>query len=71
MKKKTWYDLFIFLFDLCLTGVVIYLIWNGALLKGFSLLALKAIVFVIGRIIRLGDKDEPVEPSEDDISEEV
>ena len=72
MKKKTWYDLFAFVVDLLLTAIVVYLLFQRRYVQGLSLLALKAIVFIITRVIRTGKKeDEEVEPSEDDISEEV
>lgn len=76
MRKKTGYDLFLFLSDLSLTGLVIYLIWNGNWFKGLSLLVLKATVLTIGRIVRLGSKedselDKIIEPNEDDINDEV
>lgn len=72
MKKKTWYDLFAFVVDLLLTAIVVYLLFQRRYVQGLSLLALKAIVFIITRVIRTGKKeDEEIEPSEDDISEEV
>lgn len=72
MKKKTWYDLFAFVADLLLTAIVVYLLFQRRYVQGLSLLALKAIVFIITRVIRTGKKEhEEIEPSEDDISEEV
>ena len=72
MKKKTWYDVFAFVVDLLLTAIVVYLLFQRRYIQGLSLLALKAIVFIITRVIRTGKKeDEEIEPSEDDISEEV
>ena len=72
MKKKTWYDLFAFVVDLLLTAIVVYLLFQRRYVQGLSLLALKAIVFIITRVIRTGKKeDEEIKPSEDDISEEV
>ena len=72
MKKKTWYDLFAFVVDLLLTAIVVYLLFQRRYVQGLSLLALKAIVFIITRVIRTGKKEgEEIEPSEDDISEEV
>ena len=72
MKKKTWYDLFAFVVDLLLTAIVVYLLFQRRYVQGLSLLTLKAIVFIITRVIRTGKKeDKEVEPSEDDISEEV
>ena len=72
MKKKTWYDLFAFVADLLLTAIVVYLLFQRRYVQGLSLLALKAIVFIITRVIRTGKKGhEEIEPSEDDISEEV
>ncbi len=72
MKKKTWYDLFAFVVDLLLTAIVVYLLFQRRYVQGLSLLALKAIVFIITRVIRTGKKeDKEIEPSEDDISEEV
>ena len=72
MKKKTRYDLFAFVVDLLLTAIVVYLLFQRRYVQGLSLLALKAIVFIITRVIRTGKKkDKEIEPSEDDISEEV
>ena len=72
MKKKTRYDLFAFVVDLLLTAIVVYLLFQRRYIQGLSLLALKAIVFIITRVIRTGKKkDKEIEPSEDDISEEV
>ncbi len=72
MKKKTWYDVFAFVADLLLTAIVVYLLFQRRYIQGLSLLALKAIVFIITRVIRTGKKeDKEIEPSEDDISEEV
>lgn len=72
MKKKTWYDLFAFVVDLLLTAIVVYLLFQRRYVQGLSLLALKAIVFIITRVLRTGKKEnEEIEPSEDDISEEV
>ncbi len=72
MKKKTWYDVFAFVVDLLLTAIVVYLLFQRRYIQGLSLLALKAIVFIITRVIRTGKKeDKEIEPSEDDISEEV
>ena len=72
MKKKTWYDLFAFVADLLLTAIVVYLLFQRRYVQGLSLLALKAIVFIITRVIRTGKKEnKEIEPSEDDISEEV
>ncbi len=72
MKRKTWYDLFAFVVDLLLTAIVVYLLFQRRYVQGLSLLALKAIVFIITRVIRTGKKEDgEIEPSEDDISEEV